>query len=283
MKRRIFSTVIALLLTTFVYAAEPVKILFVGNSFTYSPGDESSPSLLEHFKNIAESLNTEVEVDSIVKGGHTLKKHFNDGLVAKKLSSNKYQYVILQSQSIEALELPKCFQNNNGPVGRPEFLEFAKKLLTLIDVNEATPVFFVNWTYNRNHPWLQDDFVCLRFEENEPKAGQKWFGSNLIDYQKMLNEGFAMAAAESPNAIQSRIGDNWQKLINSKTGEVPDSVLYEEDGYHPTKLGSFFSAMVLARDILNLNLNQLKEHPEELDKEHFEKMKNVLMPTFIRP
>lgn len=277
MKRRIFSSIIALLLTSLVYA-EPVKVLFVGNSFTFSPGDESRPSLLENFKNIAKSLNTEVEVDYVVKSGHTLKKHFEDGVVARKLSLNKYQYVIVQSQSIEALELPKCFQNNNGPVGRPEFLEFAKKLLTLIKANEATPVLFVNWTYNKNHPWLQDDFVCLKFEENEPNAGQKWFGSNLIDYQKKLNEGFALAAAESPNAIQSMIGVYWQKLINDKTGEVPDTVLYEEDGYHPTKQGSFFTAMVLVRDVLNFNLNQLDEYPAELDKKHFEKMKSVLTP-----
>lgn len=269
MKGRFTSSLFALLLTTLVYA-EPVKVLFVGNSFTYSPGDETSPSLLENFKSIAESLNSEVEVDYVVKGGQTLKKHFKDGHVAKKLSANKYDYVILQSQSIEAMELPKCFQNNNGPVGRPEFLEFANKLLNLIENNGATPVLFANWTYTKNHPFLQDDFLCLKFEIDEPNAGKKWFGDNLFDYQNRLNEGFAQAAANYPNTIQSMIGNNWQKL------EIPDSVLYEADGYHPTKQGSFFTAMVLARDVLNLDLNQLSEHPKELDKKYFEKMKSVL-------
>lgn len=275
MKRNVLAFVITLFLTTLA-TAQPIKVLFVGNSFTYEPGDMSNPALSENFKKIALSLNTEVQVDFVVKGGQTIKRHFDEGEVARKLSSTKYDYVIVQAQSIEALELPKCFPDNGGPVGRPEFLEYSNKLISLIEANGAIPVIFAHWTYKKDHPWLQTNFPCLKFANNEINAGKNWFGTNLIEYQEMLNEGFALAAVASPNTIQSMVGSKWQELMNNKTGNIPDTVLYQDDNLHPTVQGSFFSAMVLARDVLKIDMNLLIKHPGEISEKQFELMKSVL-------
>ncbi len=275
MLRSILTFIVTLFLSVLA-GAQPIKVLFVGNSFTYEPGDMSNPALPDNFKAIALSLNIDVQVDYVVKGGQTLKRHFDEGEVYKKLSSNKYSYVIVQAQSIEALELPKCFPDNGGPVGRPEFLKYAEKLIALIEANGAIPVIFAHWTYKKDHPWLQDNFPCLKFANNEVNAGKNWFGSNLIEYQKMLNEGFAMAAVSSPNTIQSFVGSKWLELMNNKPRNIPDTDLYQDDNLHPTVLGSFFSAMVLARDIFKVDVNLLTKHPDQITENQFVLMKSVL-------
>ncbi|UOF02171.1 SGNH/GDSL hydrolase family protein [Bdellovibrio reynosensis] len=271
MIRNSFALVLTLLLSA-VAVANPIKILFIGNSFTFVPGGTTNPALPNHFKDIALALNTEVEIDFVVKPGQTLKKHYDEGEVAMKLSSKKYDYVVLQSQSLEALELPRCFHEKGGPVGRPEFLEYSKKLLDLIALNGAKPVIFAHWTYKQDHPFFKDDFVCLKFESNEFNAGKNWYGINLLEYQLMLNEGYSLAAIHSPNAIKSLVGTKWQALMT----KIPDSTLYHPDSYHPSAQGSFFSAMVLAKDILNLNVHLLTEHPWEITAHQFEQMKTVL-------
>lgn len=268
MKKILIISIFTSLIASVSFAA-PIKILFVGNSFTYSPGEVANPSLPKNFKAIANALDVDVHVEYVGRGGQTLKGHFDEGKVANKLSSNNYHYVVVQPYSIEALELPKCFLRQGGPVGRSEFLEFADKLISLIEENGATPVLFENWIYQKDHPWLKDNFMCLKFDHDEPNAGQKWFGDNLTDYQNKLDEGFDMVATSNPKIIQSQIGTNWQKII-------PNSHLYEADGYHPTNAGSFFSAMILARDVLKLNMTELNEHPKEIKKHEFETMKNVL-------
>lgn len=276
MVRSTFAFVITLILSSFAIV-QPIKILFVGNSFTYEPGGALNPALPENFKNIALALKTDVQVDFVVKGGQTIKRHFNEGDVAKKLLTNKYDYVIVQAQSIEALELPKCFSDNGGPVGRSEFLEYSKKIIALIEANGAKPVIFAHWTYQKDHSWLKSDFPCLKFASNETNAGKNWFGADLVEYQKMLNEGFALAAITSPNTIQSMVGSKWQNLMNDKKGIVPDAILYQDDNLHPTVQGSFFSAMVLAKDVLNLNMNLLTQHPSEITENQFEIMKSILL------
>ncbi|WP_413584178.1 hypothetical protein [Bdellovibrio sp. HCB274] len=275
MNKTFLAFVVTLLLSVLA-SAQPIKVLFVGNSFTYEPGDVSNPALPENFKAIALALQADVQVDAIVKGGQTMKRHFDEGEVAKKLQSTKYDYVILQAQSIEPLELPKCFPDNGGPIGRSEFVEYAKKLITLIQNSGATPVVFAHWTYKKDHSWLQASFPCLKFASNEVHAGKNWYGADLIEYQNLLNEGFTLATEGSASVILSKVGNQWQALMGSELGNVPDAALYQEDNFHPTTVGSFFSAMVLARDILSIDLNPLTKHPADVTEAQFQTMKRVL-------
>lgn len=84
----------------------PVSFLFIGNSFTYKGdyGTTDNPEIPAYFKKIANNLNIEVNVDYAVKGSHTLTKFADPTdemgkIVEEKLTSNQYDYVILQEQS----------------------------------------------------------------------------------------------------------------------------------------------------------------------------------------
>ena len=86
--------------------ANPLSFLFIGNSFTYKGdyGTVDNPEVPAYFKKIANNLDIDVNIDYVVKGSHSLTK-FSDPndemgkIVETKLTSNKYDYVILQEQS----------------------------------------------------------------------------------------------------------------------------------------------------------------------------------------
>ncbi len=165
-----------------ILQAKAQKILFIGNSFTFEPGDERKPALPQYVAFIMQKLKKELKVEFVIKGGQTLKKHVDDGEVFTKLNSQKFDYVVIQPHSIEALELPRCFYENGGPFGRPEFLYYAEVLVDMIQKKGAKAVLLSPWTYQKEHPWLKSDFLCLRFKKGENKAGEKWFGDSLSDY-----------------------------------------------------------------------------------------------------
>lgn len=72
-------------------------ILFVGNSLTYVG---NTPAVLDA---LAASNGVEVASDMIVKGGATLTQQFNDGSVARALSSNRYSALVLQERGGDLL------------------------------------------------------------------------------------------------------------------------------------------------------------------------------------
>ena len=73
----------------------PIKILFVGNSFT-SVND--LPGALEALARAADAKPLLV-VDSHTVGGATLKKHWDDGIAGPKIASADWDFVVLQEQS----------------------------------------------------------------------------------------------------------------------------------------------------------------------------------------
>ncbi|MCO4822957.1 MAG: hypothetical protein KC469_12865, partial [Flavobacteriaceae bacterium] len=90
----------AIILLTIVSCSKSVmddslKILFIGNSYTYY---NSSPELLKAL--IKEKFsNKKVEIQLISNGGMTLKRHWEEGTAVEVIKSNEWDYVILQEQS----------------------------------------------------------------------------------------------------------------------------------------------------------------------------------------
>src|SRR5688572_27055651 len=72
---------------------QPIKMLFIGNSFTQR---NNMPGLLA---DMAASRNVCVEYDLISAGGASLRSHWNAGRAAKAIKAGRYDYVMLQEQS----------------------------------------------------------------------------------------------------------------------------------------------------------------------------------------
>ena len=94
----------------------PKSFLFIGNSFTYMTGTVEDPMVPKYFANIAKNLGHDVTVDFVVEGSYKLASYAdpNDAkgaIVEQKLTTNKYDVVILQEQSTTPINNYSNFEN----------------------------------------------------------------------------------------------------------------------------------------------------------------------------
>ena len=111
-----------------------MKVLFVGNSFTYC---NNLPTL---FQNMAKAINPDIKVDKLTFGNHYLRQYADfDGekgkLFLEKLNEDHWDFVILQEQSFNPVK------------DYDDFFTAAKKLCVEIRKNGAQPILYQTWAY----------------------------------------------------------------------------------------------------------------------------------------
>ena len=107
---------------------EPLRVLFVGNSFTYY---NEMPYVLQQMAAAAGAR--ELEYELLAEGGYALKDHLKSGQFLKLLRERRWDFVVLQEQS--AL-----------PVNdREEMFKAARLMDAEIQKKGAKTVFFETW------------------------------------------------------------------------------------------------------------------------------------------
>lgn len=109
---------------------DTLSVLFVGNSYTYYSNMPHLVSL------ISDSTKVKLITYKSTAGGAKLSDHWNGnkGLKSKEaISSGKYDIVVLQGQSKEAVK------------EKEEFLMYSKKLSDLVKASGAKPYLYVTW------------------------------------------------------------------------------------------------------------------------------------------
>jgi len=117
--------------------SEPLKVLFIGNSYTYG---NDLPNL---FGALAELNGKQVAVEKETKGGATTEFHATKGNALKKIASKKWDIVIIQEQSMAPVVAPQMTYKN-----APVLVEAAKK-------QGARVVFFLTWA-RQHKPEMQE-------------------------------------------------------------------------------------------------------------------------------
>lgn len=108
--------------------APPAKrILFIGNSYTFG---HALPELLAH---LCQASKWPVEIESHTAGGATLEKHYNDGAAVAKIRSGRWDFVVLQEQSMRPI------------VQRGMMWRYARLFDAEIRKSGARTVFFLTW------------------------------------------------------------------------------------------------------------------------------------------
>ena len=190
-----------------------MKILFIGNSYTYF---NDMPKILER---ICRENDIDLATDSVVKGGYTLA-HFlsldNEyGVRAHALlSSEKYDYVVLQEQSVRPAEHPETFYNS------------VRELAALIRENGAKLVLYETWA---------------RADGSETLDALGWSHDTMREKLKKAYEN----AAKENNAILVYAGERFDEAY--KAGEP----VYDPDKSHPSPTGTKIVAEEFFRTLMN--------------------------------
>lgn len=207
-----------------------MKILFVGNSFTFY---HDMPLLVEK---IFEKTGIFVKTDQVTYGGYHLKQYLDEEkgsgqILLKKLSEESWDYIVLQEQS------------NTPCLEREEFLDSVLKLSAKIRENGAVPVFYQTWSYREHSDMLE----LIHMEHRE-------FYQGLKDAYK--------EAAEKTDGILVPVGD---AFLQTEQGD-PEIDLMENDNYHPSLAGSFLAACMFYLK-LSGKMDFPEYVPEGLDQE----------------
>lgn len=191
-----------------VKQAETLRVLFVGNSYSFQ--------IPKVFEKLAKTEGKRIEVSQMTKGGWTLEKHAASQETLGKISKGKWDVVVLQEQSM----IPAFPEEQRNPQMNPP----AKKLADAVRTAGAVPVFFLTW--GRRDGDKQNAAVF----PNDTYAAM----------QKRLFAGYRSAARQAGDAYVVPVGVVWAMLRLVKN----DEGLYANDGSHPAPRGNYLAACV---------------------------------------
>lgn len=210
LKRIIFTVFIILGINTIGRAGDTLRVLFIGNSYTYV---NDLPTLIG---NMAAASGDYLITASSTPGGNSLQQHSTNPTTLSLIAQGNWDYVVLQEQS----QIPSF------PDGQVDFMFFpyAKKLDSTIKATNtcAKTVFYMTWGRKNG-----DAGNCASF----PPV------CTYIGMDSLLQLRYTIAA-DSNNALLSPVAKVWRKLRTNN----PSIELYSADESHPSINGSFAAA-----------------------------------------
>jgi hypothetical protein len=209
---KVVLSAVLLILITSLNAQVTKKVCFLGNSYTYY---QDLPSLID---SLANHDGNDLIKDQHTPGGHKLSQHVTNATSISKVSSNEWDYVVLQDQS----------QNPSFPDAQveTEVYPHAKKLSdTARYFNEcSTPLFFCTWGRENGDPqW-------------EPISTFEGMNNRLYNAYAYM--------AEENNGKLSPVGIGFRHIYDDENAVVAHTELYADAGGHPTLKGQYLSACV---------------------------------------
>lgn len=144
----------------------PIKVLFIGNSYTSA---NDLPGVVEALAT-AKGTQPPLVVDSHTPGGARLKDHWEGGDALAKVQSQSWDFVVLQEQSQTPLR----------HFGRDAFFyPYARRWNGTIRERGAIPLFYMTWK-RPDTPGVQDDWtrsyveITKELQAEVAPAGMAW-------------------------------------------------------------------------------------------------------------
>ena len=186
-----------------------LRVLFVGNSLTSA---NSMPALV-HQLAAGDPGAPAIFAVRYTAPGWRLKRASRDDGLAALLEDVRWNVVVLQEQSL----IPSL-----SPYERDrEMSPFARDLVSKIRASLARPMLFMTWGYEKGD------------RENVPE-------DTFTAMQARLAEGYSDQAAKLSVPV-APVGVAWAEALRRD----PELELWEDDGKHPSRLGSYLTACVL--------------------------------------
>jgi hypothetical protein len=187
---------------------QPMRVLFVGNSYTHY---NNMPKL---FEQMAESKGVKLEVLMDAKSSHTFQMHSKRSELYKNIRSTKWDYVVLQGFSRELAQDRSVIDTMSIP--------FIKQLLDSIYANNSCTnvLLYQTWGYDTGY---KDDSL-----------GIDWSYQTMSD---RIHQGY-LYVSEQLNLSIVPVGKVWETVKENH----PQIQLYQEDKQHPSLAGSYLAA-----------------------------------------
>jgi hypothetical protein len=182
-----------------------LRILFIGNSYTFYN------DLPEMFAELVQSSGKEIDIEMAAVAGWTLSDHAASEGTQTMIQSRGWDYVILQEQSV----IPSVQEE------RAETMYPAVRALDdMIRNAGAETVLLMTWGRRDGLP--AEGFQDFNAMQAELGAGYTEIGGEV-------------------GAIVARVGLAWQNAVTQDA----NMDLWDIDGSHPSKMGSYLAACVL--------------------------------------
>jgi hypothetical protein len=205
-----------LMLSSFAYAEDPQRILFIGNSYT------AANKLPDVFLEIVKDSGRPTPVvKSSTPGGRTLKQHLGIAGSMKLVDEGGWDVVVLQGQSQE----PAIAEKDESV--RKEFVESAAELCRRVRAKspKAKIYFYETWARHADY-W------------SAAKKGAD-VGANPKEMQARLRKWYGFVAKEN-QATLVPCGDAWE-LNYASSAAVR---LHTKDHSHPEFVGTYLNALI---------------------------------------
>ncbi len=197
----------------------PLRVLFLGNSYTYS---NDMPAILQA---LAASGGDRLDYEMEVPDGASLEEHYRRSSVAIAIKEGTWDYVVLQEQSLRPAMPIRQVER--------EFFQYGALLDRQIKTlhPRAKTVLYITWGR-----WHHTGSLC----EWMPAACTYWGADSLITLRyRML--------AERIGALTAPVGPAWRYMQTHH----PEIELFNPDAIHPSMEGSYLAACCLYAVIFN--------------------------------
>ncbi len=210
-----------------------LRILFIGNSYTSL---NELPRVLTELAAHDPDADFKVETHMFTQGGATLGHLLTRPETNKILTSKQWHYVVLQPQSLWATTKKRTLSTNMA------LAQWNRK----INAIGAIPVFFMTWPR---------------------KPGTNWYQKGKFSFLESAEMMFAHIRDDSKNfakkydLLLAPVGSYWMYLndANAKLN------LYDPDGSHPSKKGTFLAALLFHKMLVSKTLGDITYYPKYLN------------------
>jgi len=187
---------------------QPMRVLFVGNSYTHY---NNMPKL---FEQMADSKGVKLEVLMDAKSSHTFQMHSKRSELYNNIRSTKWDYVVLQGFSRELAQDRSVIDTMSIP--------YIKQLLDSIYANNSCTnvILYQTWGYDTGY---KDDSL-----------GIDWSYQTMSD---RIHQGY-LYVSEQLNLSIVPVGKVWETVKENH----PQIQLYQQDKQHPSLAGSYLAA-----------------------------------------
>ena len=189
--------------------AAPLRVLFVGNSYTYV---NDLPSVVHALGDATPGAS--VDVDSVTVGGATLESLWDTTFAPSRIASGHYDVVVIQGNSLDAF-------------GTGEFFyPYAHLFADAVKASGARLVWYETWAR---------------------QAGDDVYAGGVTTpafMTRSIDHGYRYVSEQWGGAV-GRCGVAWQRALAA----LPTVNLYASDGSHPSPAGTLLAACTLFLEI----------------------------------